>query len=514
MSFAHNTVDRDAVDRNTGDRDAVIVWFREDLRLTDNPALIHAVQSGLPVLPLFILEQDDAGADNGSRAAPSLPRAHGAASLWWLHESLNRLAAALGTLRAPLILRKGDPREILTKLVRTSGAKLVAWNRRYGEREVAIDKAIMADLKRTGIAVQSFNARLLAEPWELKTKSGTPFRVYTPFRRALESQVDVRKPLPAPTSLRAFNAAIASDTLTDWHLQPTKPNWASDFGAHWSPGEAGAEERLDAFVNEAVLQYGEQRDFPAVKGTSGLSPYLRFGEISPQQIWHRVLAATTSASTAPKTSVATFLSEIIWRDFSYHLLWLHPTLASDNFQAKFDHFSWQDDAQAALKAWQHGKTGYPIVDAAMRQLWQTGWMHNRLRMIVGSFLVKHLLIDWRAGERWFWDTLLDADPASNPASWQWVAGCGADAAPYFRIFNPFGQGEKFDRDGSFVRRFVPELTNMPAKYIHRPWDAPKSILEAAGVTLGRTYPHPIVDHAFARERALNAFAALKTHAAA
>lgn len=468
----------------------VIVWFRQDLRLSDNPALHQAAESGKPVIPVFILDDETPG-----------KWAWGGASRWWLHHSLEKLAADLEACGVHLVLRKGASDTVIADLVEETGASAVFWNRCYEPFARKRDEAIKSALKDRGVDAASFNGTLLAEPWTVQTKTGDPYKVFTPFWRAEREVIDPADPLPAPKSLKPWKS-IASDDLSDWDLTPTKPDWAKGFSDHWTPGESGARERLEDFLEERLLSYADGRDRPDRNDTSGLSPHLHWGEISPRQIWH----ATRSASEGKNADK--FLSEVGWREFSYNLLYHFPHFPDRNYQDKFDGFPWAGN-DSAFEAWTRGQTGYPVVDAGMRQLWQTGWMHNRVRMIAASFLIKDLMIDWRRGQDWFWDTLVDADLANNSASWQWVAGSGADAAPYFRIFNPITQGEKFDPDGTYVKRFVPELAKLPIKYIHAPWTAPESVLAQAGIRLGTTYPEPIVDHSEARDRALAAFKGLK-----
>jgi len=472
----------------------VIVWLRDDLRLADHPALHEAVASGAPVLCLYVRDEESAGV-----------RALGGAARWWLHHALAALDDSLRAAGGRLDILRGPAASLVPALAEAAGARGVFWTRRYGAAEIAVDSAIKATLVAQGREAKSFNGQLLAEPFALKTKSGGPYRVFTPFWRAL-SATPIPAPLPAPARLRRAawpaNAPARLD-LADLRLLPERPDWAGGLRAAWRPGEAGARAALQAFLSDRATTYPADRDRPALPATSRLSPHLRFGEISPRAVWHaaRHAAATGEVDAA---AIDKFLSELGWRDFSWHLLFHNPDLATRNVDARFDAFPWRDDP-AGLAAWRRGQTGYPIVDAGMRELWTTGYMHNRVRMIAASFLIKHLLVDWRQGENWFQDTLCDADPASNPASWQWVAGSGADAAPYFRIFNPILQGEKFDAAGDYVRRWVPELTRTPAAFIHKPWTAPRAMLDKAGVRLGVNYPAPIVDHAAARARALSAW---------
>ena len=459
----------------------IIIWFRRDLRIADNPALFEAAKTGQPVICLYVYESDVA-------------RPLGGASLLWLHHSLVSLAEDLKSIGAQLYLRKGPAREVLNAVIKQCGADSVYWNRRYDEDARGRDADIKADLKSRAIDVKSYRANLLSEPWTIENKTGGYYKVFTPYWRAAQAALDISEPLPIPTALKNYQGDLEEDNLETWNLLPTSPDWGSKMLPSWSPGSAGAAQALSSFLKAGVEDYSDERNRPDNEtGTSRLSPHLAFGEISPKQIWHSCKSDITKARK--------FLAEIGWREFSYVLLFHNPKLATQNFKADFDKFEWNED-ETALQRWQKGLTGYPFVDAGMRQLWQTGWQHNRVRMVTASFLIKHLLIDWRRGEEWFWDTLFDADPASNAASWQWVAGSGADASPYFRIFNPFSQGEKFDPNGDYVRKFVPELSNMPNNYIHRPWEAPASVLSDAGVKLGETYPRPIVDHKQAREKAL------------
>ncbi|KCZ87761.1 cryptochrome/photolyase family protein [Hyphomonas jannaschiana] len=474
----------------------IIVWFREDLRLSDNPALHAAVQQDCPVLCVYI----HADGCEGTRPL-------GGASLWWLDKSLRALSEDLEQLGGRLTIRAGDGSACLDELIEETGAKAVYWNRRYGKAERDIDAAIKSRLKDRDIDVQSFNGRLLVEPWVLKTGSGGFYKVFTPFWKALRDCYSPPAALPRPSSVKGPQP----DTLkvSDLGLHPTKPDWSTGFDAVWTPGEAGAHARLKDFLEGPVDTYPDDRDLPGKEdGTSGLSPHLRFGEIGPAQIWRATIAAM-EAENIQDAGGWKFLSEVAWREFSYVLLYYRPDLADENYNDDFNHMPWRTDKDA-LKSWQSGQTGYPIVDAGMRQLWETGWMHNRVRMIVASFLTKHLLLHWRHGEDWFWDTLVDADPASNPASWQWTAGSGADATPYFRVFNPITQGQKFDADGAYVRRWCPELAKLPDKVLHEPWAADDATLNRAGVKLGTDYPHPLVAHKAGRERALEAYETLKS----
>lgn len=449
----------------------VIVWFRQDLRLSDNPALHAAAVAGAPLIPLYILDED-------------VPHAPGGAARWWLHHSLATLDASLNGY---LVLRRGSPAKIIPALMKQTGAGKIVWNRCYEPAAVARDTALKQVLTETGREAECFNGALLQEPWEIKTKDGKPFRVFTPFWKAMCERT-VAAPHVAPRNLRFHRAS--GDALKDWKLPPTRPDWAKGFD--WTPGEKSAHRALHDFL-DGIGDYGIARDWPAIDGTSRLSPHLHWGEISPRQVWHAVRTHGHSAGAE------TFLKELGWREFCAQLLFHNPDMPEKPLDTRFAKLRWRHSARD-LAAWQRGQTGIPIVDAGMRQLWRTGWMHNRVRMIVASLLIKHLLIDWREGEAWFWDCLVDADLASNSANWQWVAGCGADAAPFFRIFNPVLQGQKFDPEGDYVRRFVPELAAVPDRFVHRPWDAPRP---------PANYPAPIVDLQAGRDRALTAFRALK-----
>ncbi len=478
-----------------------LLWFRDDLRLSDNPALRASIDHG-PLICLYILDTSAAR------------RPLGGAARWWLSRSLLALSKAIAAKGGELLILRGDPAEELPRIVREAEIGYVAWNRRYDGAAIALDKALKAKLAETGVEVESFNANLLNEPWQVETKAGGPFKVFTPYWRAVRERGEPAAPLPPSTQLSKARlpAALRKQSLTvaDLALEPTAPDWAGGLREAWTPGEGGAQDRLSAFLDETLKGYREARDLPDRLSTSRLSPHLRFGEIGPRQIWHATKAALETGETPGSAGdVDKFFSEIGWREFSYHLLFHNPEIASVNYDRRFDAMTWETD-EAGLSAWQKGLTGYPIVDAGLRELWRSGWMHNRVRMITASFLIKHLLTDWRAGEAWFWDTLVDADPANNPASWQWVAGSGADAAPYFRIFNPVTQGEKFDPKGAYVRRFVPELADLDDRFIHRPWEAPASELKNAGVVLGRDYPKPIIPLDFGRRRALDAFSVLRS----
>ena len=445
-----------------------IVWLRNDLRLADNPAIQAACETGAPVLIVYVRDE----VTEGSRPL-------GRASKWWLHHSLLSLQSSLESLGGTLVLRTGSGPDVIRQLVSDTGASAVFWNRRYGLAREA-DALLKEDLRGLGLTCESFAGNLLCEPWTVRTGEGNPFKVFTPFWRAALAGEPPRAPLSPPTALQSA-AGIASETLDDLGLLPTSPDWSPGLHEMWTPGESGAHQRLEDFVHNTLKLY-HRRDEPGPVTTSRLSPHLRFGEISPHQIWGEV--DRTLPADAEKNK-AKFLSEVGWREFSYNILFHFPELHNKNFRPEFDQFPWGDVEPPLLKAWQKGMTGVPLVDAGMRELWHTGYMHNRVRMVVASFLIKNMLVDWRVGEAWFWDTLVDADEANNPASWQWVAGSGADAAPYFRVFNPMLQAEKFDPQQEYIMRWVPEFGTPD-------------------------YPsEPIVDLKASRDRALQAFDELK-----
>ena len=467
-----------------------LYWLRNDLRLTDNAALTAAAAQG-PVIVLYVLDDETPG--------------HwrlGGASRWWLHKSLEALSA-----KVELVLRRGPADKVIAEVLTESGAGSVHFTRDYAPWSGEIERRIKSVCDAAGAGCHRYGGFPLHEPESIRNGSGEPYRVYTPFSKACFAAGEPR-PLKKVPTLSAWSGTLNSDRLSDWGLQPTTPDWAKGMAAHWTPGEAGAAVRLNEFIADGLEHYADERDRPDRDVTSRLSPYLHFGEISPAQCWHAVRAAQTAAGGKLDRAAEKFLKEVLWREFSYHLLHHWPTLPEKPFRPEFAAFPWSDNPKG-LKAWQKGRTGYPIVDAGLRELWATGIMHNRVRMIAASFLIKDLLVPWQDGERWFWDTLVDADIGSNAASWQWVAGCGADAAPYFRIFNPVLQGEKFDPQGAYVRKWVPELAHMPDEFIHHPWEAPALVLKAAGVELGKNYPHPVVDHGMARDRALAAFKEIK-----
>jgi deoxyribodipyrimidine photo-lyase len=469
-----------------------IMWFRQDLRINDNPALKAACDNG-EVIPVYILDQ-------------SIPdkAEMGGASKWWLHHALNDLAESL---HQQLIVTQGDAQSVLEKLAQQYGATHIVWNRMYEPWARKRDADIKSYFKDSEVAAKSLNGSLLWEPWEVLKNDGTPYKVYTPYyRNGCLSKPAPRYPLERPSvKIVASVPSTAKQDIDSLQLLPTIA-WDEHIAKTWTVSEKAAGSKLHWFINNAITDYSDNRNLPAERGTSQLSPYLHFGQISPNQVWYAIKDAFHGNTSGQ--GVDTYLSEIAWREFSYYLLYHFNDIQKRNFNSKFDKFPWRS-AKNELRAWQRGQTGIPIVDAGMRELYLTGYMHNRVRMVVGSFLVKNLLIDWREGERWFWDCLVDADTASNSAGWQWVAGSGADAAPYFRVFNPLLQGEKFDKEGEYVKTYCPELKDMPKKYLHKPWDAPNDVLASANVRLGENYPEPLVDLKQSRQRALDAFAQVK-----
>ncbi len=452
--------------------EAVVVWFRDDLRVADNPALSAAIDGGRPVAALFVLDDESPGI-----------RPLGGAARWWLHHSLEALAVSLDDLGVPLILRRGPAATEVPAVVEALGATAVHWNRRYGGPERAVDAGLKEGLRGAGLTVESHAATLLFEPWTISTRTGDPYSVFTPFWRACMSGIEPRQPLPAPAAGRPADvSAVDSLPLAALALRPTRPDWAGGLREAWTPGEASARRTLDDFLADGVDAYAATRDTPSSPTTSRLSPHVRWGEISPYQVWHAAQRARGGA--ARDEGIARFLTEIGWREFAWHTLYHFPDLATRNWRGGFDHFPWPRLRPTMLRAWQEGRTGFRLVDAGMRELWRTGWMHNRVRMVTASFLTKNLLIDWRRGEQWFWDTLVDADAASNPFNWQWVAGSGADAAPYFRVFSPELQARRFDPDDAYVRDNIAE------------WGTDD-------------YPEPILDLAATRAEALAAYALMR-----
>lgn len=472
----------------------IIVWFRRDLRVDDNPALAEACRRGVQVVPVFLWSPHE-----------EAPWAPGGAARWWLHGALEDLESALRLIGLSLVIRSvpvgQGSLDVLQDLARECGAGQVFWNRRYEPQVVQRDTAVKAALRAGGLEVKSFNAHLLFEPWTVATQGGGAYRVFTPFKRSVADR-PVDAPLPSPLGpVLGPLSPLSGLTVGALGLRSKLP-WSVGLESAWQPTRKGGLALLEAFT-KSVSRYARDRDYPSVPGTSRLSPYLAWGQLGVREVVARLQAQDVAFRQS------TYWSELLWREFAHHVLHHFPETPESPLQASFQGFPWQSDA-VLLSAWQRGQTGYPIVDAGMRQLWRTGWMHNRVRMIVGSLLVKHLLQPWSAGAAWFWDTLVDADLANNTLGWQWVGGCGADAAPYFRVFNPTLQGEKFDVEGAFVRAWVPELERLPVKFIHRPWEAPGSVLRPAGLHLGAGgYPRPVVEHTAGRARALEAFARLR-----
>lgn len=482
----------------TGSQSAVsIVWFRSDLRLADNPALHAAIGQGGSVLPLFIWAPEE-----------EEPWAPGAASRWWLHNSLEKLAGSFGELGSALVLRRGPSLEQLLELARVCKATSIFWNRTYEPASIARDAEIKRQLREAGLRAESFNASVLNEPWTVLNKSGKPFQVFTAYWRACLERPEPAIPLPAPASLPCLQPAPASLALETLELLP-RVDWAAGLRAAWVPGEAGGRQELRQFLANHLDGYEQCRDLPGVSGTSRLSPHLHFGEVSPGQVWHALKEVRADASRAADWHRHQFLTELGWREFGRHLLYHFPHITTRPLREPFERFPWRKSPDL-VRAWQQGLTGFPLVDAGMRELWTTGFMHNRVRMVAASFLVKNLMVPWQEGAKWFWDTLVDADLASNTLGWQWVSGCGADAAPFFRIFNPILQGEKFDPTGAYARRWVPELSRLPDRWIYKPHQAPAEVLAQARVRLGLDYPEPVVSLFASRNAALEAYQGIRS----
>lgn len=466
-----------------------IVWLRRDLRLYDNPALCAAAEQGR-VLPVYIHAPDE-----------DVPWAPGGAACWWLHHSLAALDRNLRRRHSRLIIRRGPGLEALQRLIEETGARTVYWNRLYEPAAIERDTRIKAALHEQGVTVRSHNGALLWEPWTVRTGSGDPYKVFTPFWKAC-----VQHPPPAPLDVPRLLSSPScwpdSLPLEALGLLP-RIRWHDHMEALWQPGEAGAHQRLDGFRDEALADYADGRDRPDRDGASRLSPYLHWGEITPRQIWRAVTEAC-GGDPLEQFSTEAYLRELGWREFAHHVLYHFPHTAERSMDTRFEDYPWERD-ETALRAWQRGRTGIPLVDAGMRQLWRGGWMHNRVRMVVASFLTKNLRIHWLEGARWFWEALVDADLASNSLGWQWTAGCGVDAAPYFRVFNPIRQGERHDPEAEYIARWVPELASLPARWRHQPWAAPEDELRRAGIALGATYPRPLVDLRRSRQQALEGY---------
>jgi deoxyribodipyrimidine photo-lyase len=468
------------------------MWFTQDLRLEDNAALDAAIARGGAVVPVYAWSPEE-----------KWDWRPGAAARWWLRHSLIELSARLESVGSRLIVREGDPSDVLQDIVNETGATAVFFNRRFEPAAVERDRRAMAVLARRGVDVHPFNDSLLFDPDRVRNRSGEPFRVFTPFWKHLLTLEDPGRRIPAPAWMTSPAKWPVSHRITDRHILPMDGK-LSGLHAHWSPGEIAGQEELQRFIDGALEVYDHRRDRPGIRGTSRLSPYLHHGEVSPRRLWHEVLHPRSEG----RSQHGPFLRQLAWREFSYHLLYHFPHSTTAPLRNAFEAFPWNED-EMMLRVWRAGRTGYPLVDAGMRELMTTGWMHNRVRMVAASFLVKHLMVHWLEGARWFWERLVDADLANNTIGWQWVAGCGADAAPYFRVFNPVAQGRRHDPDGAFVRRWVPELASLPDEYVHAPWTAPAEVLDTARVQLGSNSPAPVVDHIAARARALEAFESIK-----
>ena len=480
-------------DLSSENKGRALVWFRKDLRLRDNPCLAAALKEKKEIIPVFIWDSEE-----GGQWSP------GAASRWWLHNALESLKADILKNNGNLILQKGKAENILPKLIEATGVDTLYYGRKYDPAGINTQNAVENALAEKPCKIESFNTSLLQEPWEIKNGSGRPFQVFTPYWRKCRSGIYKESLKYSPSQLLYGKSNFESLSVQELELLP-EHNWHLKLSSHWEVSEDAAHKLIQRTIDEVTRSYSTARNIPSKDGTSRLSPYLAWGLVSPKQICEAVLASDNQGGFRGENK---YLVEIGWREFSYHLLYHFPQIPDQPLREKYAAFPWRSDP-TELKAWQFGNTGYPMVDAGMRQLYETGWMHNRVRMVVASFLVKHLLLSWQDGARWFWDTLVDADLASNTQGWQWAAGCGADAAPYFRIFNPITQGEKFDGKGEYTSKWIPSLKQLPGKWIFKPWEAPPDLLLVSDVFLGNNYPHPCVDHKFGRERALSALASLK-----
>ncbi|MBC8349579.1 MAG: deoxyribodipyrimidine photo-lyase [Verrucomicrobia bacterium] len=483
-----------STEKSPSRKSRAIVWFRKDLRVKDNPALVAAYNAKKEIVPVFIWNEKE-----GGQWSP------GAASRWWLHQSLIDLGKSIDSNNGKLILRKGIAEYILPLIAKVVGADTVFFNRSYDPAGRQTEISVKDALSRNGIQCESFNGSLLNEPWEIKNGSGKPYQIFTPYWKLSRSGIHKKPTCYEPSKFTFSKDNSPTESLHELGLLTEHP-WHEKLHSHWIVSEDEGHKMISRTTQEVTRHYSHRRNIPSINGTSRLSPYLAWGNISPRQICQAVLHSHSNDDPT-STDGNQFLAEIGWREFSYHLLYHFPHLPENPLRPKYAEFPWRKDAQA-LSNWQLGKTGYPLVDAGMRQLYETGWMHNRVRMVVASFLVKHLLMSWTEGTKWFWDTLVDADLASNTQGWQWAAGCGADAAPYFRIFNPILQGEKFDTSGKYARRWIEPLKELPSKWLFKPWEAPTIVLSQSNVTLGQNYPQPCVDHPQARARALEALATL------
>ena len=480
---------------------SAIYWLRREFRFRDNPALYHALANNDRVAVVYIYCPEE-----------EQPWAPGAASRWWLHHSLQNFGQQLEDRGGMLILRQGPSLQTLKQICAELDSQTVYWNRLYEPAIVARDKFVKKTLTDDGIQVKTFNAALLKEPWNATKKDGEAYKVYTPFSKQYFASDDLSTPLEPPEDFARTCTTLSSLQLKQLGITPSG-HWTEKLSQYWLPGETAALNQLQSFLQHNVLDYPVERDIPSIDGVSKLSPYLHFGEISPRQIWHEVLFSAAhfadNGHHAAHTLCVTYLKQLVWRDFAHHMLFHFPHTTERPFRQQFEHFQW-DQNISLLNAWQRGDTGIPLVDAGMRELWQTGWMHNRVRMIVASLLTKNGLVNWLEGARWFWDTLVDASLANNTMGWQWTAGCGVDAAPYFRIFSPVRQGQRFDPEGEYVKQWLPELSDVPRKFIHEPWNTPDSVRVQCNFKPGKNYPLPVVDLSAGRGESLARFKALKS----